>query len=136
MRSCLERLYRRFDGTSSCARDVSRYFSEGRVTDCWANGAYATVTGFDGTPGTVRVVDSRGRTVLDGTTSEGTLAGAIHVSYLRRRRPWDIRRTAAGAWTVTCGSGRMESYASTEVAASTGCGPLAECPLGSCPAPE
>jgi hypothetical protein len=134
--SCLERLYRRFDADGACTRDLSRYFSEGRLTDCWANGATATLTGFDGTPGTGRVVDSHARIVLEGTTSGGTLGGAIQVAYTRRRRQWQVRRATTGDWTITCPNERVETYAATHVAAGAGCGPLAECAIGSCPLSE
>jgi hypothetical protein len=134
--SCLERLYRRFDAAGPCTRDLSRYFSEGRVTDCWANGAFATLTGFGGAPGTSRLVDSRGRTVLEGTTADGSVAGAIRVTYARRRRTWHVERAATADWTVTCPSGRHETFAAADVAAGTGCGPLAECDVGICPTPE
>jgi len=134
--SCLERLYHRFDAVGACTRDLSRYASEGRLTDCWANGAAATLTGFDGTPGTARVVDSHARTVLEGTTSAGALSGAIEVTYTRRRRPWHVQRAATGDWTITCPNDRVETYAAADVAAGTGCGPLAECAIGSCPISE
>jgi hypothetical protein len=134
--SCLERLYRRFDAAGVCTRDLSRYVSEGRLTDCWANGASATLTGFDGSAGTARVVDSHARTVLEGTTSEGALSGAIQVTYTRRRRQWQVQRAATGDWTITCPNERVETYAAADVAAGAGCGPLADCAIGSCPESE
>jgi len=134
--SCLERLYRRFDAEGACTRDLSRYVSEGRLTDCWANGASATLTGFDGTPGTARVVDSRARTVLEGTTSGGAFSGTIEVTYTRRRRQWQVQRAATGDWTITCPNDRAEAYTAADVAGGSGCGPLAECAIGSCPNSE
>jgi len=133
--SCLERLYRRFDARGACTRDLSRLFSEGVVVDCWENGAAATITGFGTGPGTARLVSSRGRVVLEGTTSGGTRLGAVQVRYPRRRRAWTVARSSAGDWTVTCPNQRVETYAAAEVVAAGGCGPLAECAAGSCPLP-
>jgi len=133
--SCLERLYRRFDAAGACTRDLSRLFSEGVITDCWENGASATITGFGTGPGASRLVNSRGRVVLEGTTSGGTRLGAVEVRYPRRRLAWTLARSIAGDWTVTCPNDLVETYTAAEVAAAGGCGPLAECSPGTCPLP-
>jgi len=38
--------YRCFDAAGSCTRDITRFFSEGVVTDCWQNGAASPLQAF------------------------------------------------------------------------------------------
>ena len=45
-KSCVRRLYHCFDATGSCTRDITQFFSEGVVTDCWQNGAASPLQAF------------------------------------------------------------------------------------------
>src|SRR5437879_662283 len=83
-KSCVRRLYRCFDATGSCTRDITQFFSEDVVTDCWQNGARITLSGFHGT-GTAVLANSRGKTCLTGTTA-GHPDTSIGITYVRGRK--------------------------------------------------
>ena len=130
-KSCVRRLYRCFDATGSCTRDINRFFSDGVVTDCWQNGAFITISGFHGT-GTAVLTNSRGKACLKGTTA-GNPDTSIEIIYRRRhKRHYRIDRAPNGAFTVTCPSGKVENYSPEDVRAA-GCGPIADCRFGACP---
>lgn len=130
--SCLRRLYRCFDGAGACTRDITRFFSEGTVTDCWQNGARAMLTGLRANgSGTSTVTSSQGTVCLSGTTSTDPDLTTTVLYRHRHRRYW-IARSLNGSWTVRCPGGRMESYDLADLAAG-GCGAVAECSFGSCP---
>ncbi len=129
-KSCVRRLYRCFDAAGTCTRDIDRFFSDGVVTDCWQNGARITLSGFQGT-GTAVLTDSRGRACLMGTTA-GHPDTSIEITYARpNRRRYVVMRAASGAFTVTCPNGKIEHYTPADVTAA-GCGPIADCPFGTC----
>ncbi len=130
-KSCVRKLYRCFDEAGACTRDTALLLVDGSVTDCWANGARARLGGFRGGGGTSSLVDSRGHECLTGTTTVDP-DFTVHVRYTRKRRVWEITRTLAGAFTITCPNGRTEQYDAAQVAAG-GCGPIAACASGSCP---
>lgn len=130
-KSCVRRLYSCFDATGSCTRDITRFFSEGVVTDCWQNGARITLSGFHGT-GTAMLTNSHGKACLTGTTA-GHPDTSIEITYVRKhKRHYLIARAANGAFTVTCPNGKVENYSPEDVKAA-GCGPIADCPFGACP---
>ena len=129
--SCLRRLYRCFDGAGACTRDVSRFFSEGVVTDCWENGARAMLTGLTTNgSGTSTVTNSQGAVCLSGTTSTDPDLTTT-VIYRRRHHRYRIARSFNGSWTVRCPGGRVEVYSAADLAAGS-CGAVAECSLGTC----
>jgi len=129
-KSCVRRLYHCFDATGSCTRDITQFFSQGVVTDCWQNGARITLSGFQGT-GTAALRNSRGKTCLTGTTV-GHPDASIEITYRRHKRHYLIARTPNGAFTVTCPNGKVENYSPADVKAA-GCGPIADCSFGACP---
>lgn len=129
--SCVRRLYRGFDAAGACTRDFSRLFVDGSITDCWANGATARIDGFGSGTGTSMLTSRKGKVLRRGTTTTTPAFGAT-IQYRRARRTWRIERAPSGDFTVTCPNDTVESYAATTVAAG-GCGPIVDCPSGSCP---
>jgi hypothetical protein len=129
-KSCVRVLYRGFVAKGACTRDFGALASAGAVTDCWANGARATITGFGSGSGLSELVSKQGRTVRTGETV--VAGGTVTITYRRGRRTWSLVRALDGGFTVTCPDGAVETYTAAEVAAG-GCGPIAECPTGTCP---
>jgi hypothetical protein len=132
-KSCVRRLYRCFDAAGGCSRDINRFFDLGTVTDCWENGARATITGFGaGTTGTTTLTDSAGKTCRIGT-NVGLGSTAIEITYvIGNRRRYVVTRSDDGAFTVRCPRGNVEEYSAEDVA-TFGCGPIADCPFARCP---
>lgn len=128
-KSCVRKLYRCFDGAGTCQRDFSAFSSGGAITDCWANGTTATLTGFDDGAGTSTLRNRRGVACLQGTT---TVAGFdVTIRYQKRKRVWTIHRNLAGDFTITCPTGKTETYPAATVTLG-GCGPIADCASGTC----
>jgi hypothetical protein len=123
-------LYRGFVAKGACTRDFSALATTGAVTDCWANGARATLTGFGSGTGVSELVSRKGRVLRTGETI--VAGGSVTITYRRGRRTWTLVRAPDGAFAVTCPDGAVETYTAAEVAAR-GCGPIAECPVGTCP---
>jgi hypothetical protein len=130
-RSCVRKLYRCFDGAGPCTRDLSQLFSAGAVTDCWANGASARLDGAGRASGESQLTTRRGKACLRGTTTWAQDFSVV-IQYRRGKRQWQIARTAAGAFDITCPNGKTEHYEAAAVTAG-GCGPIADCAAGTCP---
>ena len=127
----MRKLYRCFDGAGGCTRDLSTFFTAGAVTDCWANGTSATLDGVGRTTGTSQLVTRKGKICLRGTTVWDA-DFSVAIEYRRAKRLWRIARTADGTFDITCPNGSLEHYPLADVAAG-GCGPIADCPAGTCP---
>jgi hypothetical protein len=136
-KSCLKTLFSCFKPAGACTTqtDLSPDVLQTSVTTCWENGA-STVSAFDiqsGT-GTLTVRNANGKVCT--TASVVSTADGLASTYVRRRKQWVIRTAHDGTLTVTCPSGRTETYAVLDLAqAQPGClGRAATpCRAGSCP---
>lgn len=136
-RSCLKQLFSCFKPAGSCTTEteVALDSLQTSVTTCWENGA-STVSAFHAPTrmGTLTVNTTKG-TVCTKASVVSTASG-VESTYVRRKRSWILRVTGDGSMTVTCPTGKVETYGIADLAqAHSGCigRAAAPCQIGSCP---
>jgi len=143
-KSCLKALYKCFKANGACTTQTKQptivsdpvtfvvtYVGKFETDTCWANGAKEKLSIDPNTQmGTFTGTNSNGKACLSGTFAQ------MKTTFTRKGKTWTMETAADGSETVTCPTGKTETYTPDQLtAASPKCGGRggAACTDGTCP---